>query len=321
MNNNIDQLIRVSELYYEEGLSQQEISRIMDVSRPAVSRMLTEARDCGIVEIKVNSPIRKNAELSKRIREVFGLRDVIVVKGSYSYERGLHRCCEAAVDYSSTILTNGMTIGTAWGMVPRYLCELFNERRDDFKYYNIDVVQMVGCLGAGNPEMDGVEIALRLARSLGGMYYNIYAPVYVSSKPLYDSIMEEPLTRATLRRAQQVDVTYMGIGSYDDTTSLQRAGYLNDNSRRELIAAGAAGHMLARPYDKDGNEIQMKGRYVVGAPLETMHKVSLSIGISAAAFKATAVYSAIKGGYINVLIIDEPLASALLELAESGGES
>jgi DNA-binding transcriptional regulator LsrR (DeoR family) len=31
------------------------------------------------------------------------------------------------------------------------------------------------------------------------------------------------------------------------------------------------------------------------------------------------VYSAVKGGYLNVLIVDEALAKALLELADADG--
>lgn len=319
MASNTDLLIRASELYYEEDLSQQEVAKILGISRPAVSRLLNEAREEGIVEITVHSPIRKNAELSRQIRETLGLHDAIVVKGEYSYERAIQRCCEAAVDYAKTILVNGMVIGTAWGIVPRDLCQIFEERRKEFELYNIDVIQMVGCLGAGNPEVDGVEIALRLAKSFGGMYYNIYAPIYVSTQAIYEAMMDEPQIKATLRRANYVDVAFMGVGSFDDSTSLQRAGYLNDNSRNSLISQGAAGHLLARPYNVDGEEMQMENRHVIGAPLESLRHAQWSIGVSAAAFKATAVYSAVKGGYLNVLIVDEALAKALLELADADG--
>ena len=320
MASSTELLVRASELYYQENLSQQEVAELLGVSRPAVSRLLNEARAEGIVEITVHSPILKNAELSNAVRRTFGLKDAIVVRGDYPYERAIERCCQATVDYAKTILTNGMVIGTSWGIVPRDLCRIFRDRRDEFELSNIDVIQMVGCLGAGNPEVDGVEIDLRLAKSFGGMYYNIYAPIYVSTQGLYESMMDEQQIKATLRRANFIDVAFMGIGSLDDTTSLQRAGYLDDVSRNALISNGAVGHLLARPYDAEGNEIAMEGRHVIGAPLESLQHARWSIGISAASFKATAVYSAVKGGHLNVLVVDETLAHALLALADADSQ-
>ena len=54
-------LIRAAELYYQQGLSQQRIAELFGVSRPTVSRLLDEARACGIVEIRVHAPLRKDA--------------------------------------------------------------------------------------------------------------------------------------------------------------------------------------------------------------------------------------------------------------------
>ena len=40
MSNRVDLLVHISELYYQQELSQQEISQIMGISRPTVSRLL-----------------------------------------------------------------------------------------------------------------------------------------------------------------------------------------------------------------------------------------------------------------------------------------
>jgi len=41
-------LEKVARLYYEEGLTQDEIARDLKVSRPLISRLIREARDLGI---------------------------------------------------------------------------------------------------------------------------------------------------------------------------------------------------------------------------------------------------------------------------------
>ena len=51
--NRINKLADVAEMYFLEGLTQAEIAKKVDVTRSMVSRMLTEARDQGIVKIKI----------------------------------------------------------------------------------------------------------------------------------------------------------------------------------------------------------------------------------------------------------------------------
>ena len=56
-------LVEISRLYYEEGLTQAEIAGRLDISRPAVSKLLAEARIRGIVKIEIKSPLESNENL------------------------------------------------------------------------------------------------------------------------------------------------------------------------------------------------------------------------------------------------------------------
>ena len=58
MNNHESLLVHVAQLYYQQNLNQSEISKIVVLSRPTVSRMLEEALEVGIVEIIVKDPKR-----------------------------------------------------------------------------------------------------------------------------------------------------------------------------------------------------------------------------------------------------------------------
>lgn len=312
MDKKVDLLVRVSELYYEQGLNQSAIADILGTSRPTVSRLLDEAKEDGVVEVIVHSPIKKDPQLSHRLRVTLGLREAIVVSGNYDYEKGLSRCCEAANQLFSTIIENNKTVGITWGSALKILCDLI-EPKD---YYNVNVVQMVGCLATGNPNLDGLELALRMAKKLGGTYSNIYAPIYVESEVVYSYLVAEPQIEATLKRAMHTDIILTGIGSLDSNTTLQKAGYLTDRDRIDLIGRGAVGHLLAHPFDKDGNEIPLIGRFAISAPLEAMRAAEWSIGISAAEFKAEAVLAAVRGGFINTLVVDQKLANKVLELAQ-----
>ncbi len=72
-------LADVAEMYYIEGKDQSAIALKVGVTRSMVSRMLTEARSLGIVEIKVVRPIHADHELEEAIKAKFGIESVFVV--------------------------------------------------------------------------------------------------------------------------------------------------------------------------------------------------------------------------------------------------
>ena len=53
MANDISTLLKVAELYYLDKMNQNDIAKIIGVSRPSISRMLEEAREKQIVKISI----------------------------------------------------------------------------------------------------------------------------------------------------------------------------------------------------------------------------------------------------------------------------
>ena len=47
-------IIKVVEMHYKQGLSQQEIGKKLNVSRTTISRALAQAKKHGYVQIKIN---------------------------------------------------------------------------------------------------------------------------------------------------------------------------------------------------------------------------------------------------------------------------
>lgn len=180
-----------------------------------------------------------------------------------------------------------MSIGISWGRALEALCDVL-EPTDYSDYYNVTVVQMVGCLGTGNPRVDGLELALGFPK-VHGTYSNIYAPVYVDSELVYSYLTAEPQIEATLKKAGTVDIILTGIGSLNDANgSLYKSGCYNAEERKELMRRGAVSSLLGRMFDINGNEVQLDSRYVISAPLEAMRTPSWSIGINASAERQSA---------------------------------
>ncbi len=305
-------LIRVSELYYEQGMSQQGVAQLLGLSRPTVSRLLEEARRRGVVEIVVHAPLSKDPELSAQLRQQLGLRDAVVVKGSYDYDRALRRCAQAAAEAFEAVLENGMTVGISWGRALRAFCGALPEQKHTF---NINVVQMIGCLGTGNPQLDGLELSLTLAKKLNGTFRNVYAPVYVDSQLVQSYLLKEPSVELAIRQANRADIVLTGVGSlWDPEGSLYHAGYFDARDRDNLTAAGAVAVIQGRLLDRQGREVAIPGRYVVGCELEAIRRAPWRIGINAGAGRGTETLAAVRSGCVNLLVVDEPLAEELLQL-------
>lgn len=312
MDNRNDLLVHISELYYQQNLNQSEIAKILGVSRPTVSRLLDEARETGIVEIIVHNPIRKNPALSVKLRNTFQLREAVVVSGNYNHDTALTQCAEVAAKFVSTILDNNMSIGFSWGRAINAICDAIKPK----DYYNVNVIQMAGCLGTGNPHIDGLELALKVAKKFNGTYANIIAPVYVDNQIVRDHLISSPQIKSTIKKACEVDIALTGIGTLTDPQgSLNLAGCYTEAEIRQLLQLGVTGHILARFINRHGNEIFLENHYPISAPLEAMRNAEWAIGVCVSADKAEAVLSVINGKYINCLIVDEALAQKLLEIA------
>ena len=82
----IERLTQVARMYYEQNMNQSEIAKAIGVSRPLVSVLLAEARECGIVTITINSVESARELLARRLEARFGLRLAEVVEDAKSAE-------------------------------------------------------------------------------------------------------------------------------------------------------------------------------------------------------------------------------------------
>src|SRR5690606_40612868 len=78
-SDHISQMVRAAELYYELGLTQEEVAAHMAVSRPTVSRLLRQAREQDIVRITVVNP-RSRAKRSEEHTSELQSRENLVCR-------------------------------------------------------------------------------------------------------------------------------------------------------------------------------------------------------------------------------------------------
>jgi DNA-binding transcriptional regulator LsrR (DeoR family) len=313
--NKEDLLIEISTLYYYDGLTQREVAKRFGISRSSVSRLLTEARNREIVKIKVKQKIPLDYNLQEEIRSRFSLKDVRILKSlGLDYKEMLKKLGTIAASYLKTILENVSIIGMSWGTA---IYEVVNAFESEF-YQNIEVIQMIGGIGAENPDIDGTELARRLAEKVGGKYRYLHAPLIVENADIKKAIIMEKNVKEALQKVKKADVAIVGIGSTNPTvSSLVRAGYLNKKELNEIRKLGAVGDICARHFDINGNLCQIDlNERVIGIDTDVLKDINYVIGVAGGKAKASAILGVLRGGYINVLISDDQAIRESLRLSE-----
>ena len=93
-------MAEVASLYFEQNFSQQEIADKLYFSRSKVSRLLSKAIESKVVEITINYPLERIMNLEMKLKDIFELNEVIVIKDySTTYEMLLKRLGNAAAQY------------------------------------------------------------------------------------------------------------------------------------------------------------------------------------------------------------------------------
>src|SRR6266508_718534 len=76
--NDIGLLVRAAESYYLENKTQAQIAKLLGVSPSTVSRLLSRAREEGVVRIAIVRPQGRNDSLEQTLRQRFGIDESIV---------------------------------------------------------------------------------------------------------------------------------------------------------------------------------------------------------------------------------------------------
>ena len=307
-------LVLVARQYYEQDQKQDEIALKIGTSRSTISRMLLEAREAGIVEIKIHYPWKSDTNLEQELTAHFSIQQAIVLSSrGRAYLEILRGIGVLAARCLESILQPKSVLGISWGTAVHSAVQALQPR----ERMQITVVQMIGAVGTEDPLIDGPDLARALANVYGGEYRYLHAPLIVENGTLRKALLEEQPIRETLLLARQADVALVGIGSLDlNFSSLLRAGYLNRESLAQLEVQGAVGDICARHYDDQGRvmDIGLNHR-IVGIELKDLQNIEHVIGVAGGEAKAEAILGALRGQHLDILVTDDTAAKKVLTLA------
>jgi DNA-binding transcriptional regulator LsrR (DeoR family) len=308
-------LADVAEMYYLEEKNQAKIAKAIGLTRSMVSRMLTEARESGIVEIRIQRPLHSDPELEIALNEKFGLKDVFVVVTNHrSGERLTRTLGKAGAHMLTRHLVPQKTLGLAWGTSISATVDAFEAKET----MPVKVVQLVGAMGARNMEYDGHDLVSRITEKLGGEAYYLNAPYLCQNSKIAESLLETKSIRETISVGKKTDVALLGIGTTSpDYSSFFLAGYITRRELDELRKAGAVGDVCGLHFDVEGQPAcdDFCDR-LVSIRRHDLLSIPVRLGVAGGEGKEDAILGALRSKYVNVLVIDSTTAKKVLELAK-----
>lgn len=307
-------VVRAARLYYEQGLSQSEVARTLELSRSNVSRILTQARERGIVEITIHDPQApplRNAALEEALTSHFGVTTAVVVQTPPRAE-ALETVARAAAELLARAAPAVRSIGVSWGQtVQSVVAQLEPLRLRPAPR----VLPLVGGLSALDQLDSGDTVVRLLAERLGARPEALFAPAIVESAAASRTLLGETSIRSVLEAAARVELALVGIGStgLHSSPHLLEGMRLSAHEREQVALQQPAGDVCGRFVDGSGRPLgPPTSERVLAVTFPQLAAIPDVVGVASGADKAPGVRGVLRSGVLDTVVVDVDLARAVL---------
>lgn len=316
-------IIKVAYLYFLKDLSQSEIADMLSISVPTVSRIIKQAKEDRIVEFVIRDPYMECIELEQELKNTLRLKDVVIapnpiisnvegIKGN-SRENIKKLVALEGARYVQRIIKEDDVLGITFGGTVYNMIHLLNPcQKVDAAF-----VTLHGSISGLDNELDVRTLVSRMAMAFGGRKYYLLAEGIMSARNTAESLMREKGIQKVFNIFDKVTIAINGMGSlYPEFDSkLCTSDYLTPEDLEELKNHDVVGDIALRFFNSRGMECDtsLKDR-TISIGLEKFKTIKTKITIASGDIKAYTVFSAIRGGLIDVLITDYSLGKAILNV-------
>ncbi|MBD3765307.1 MAG: transcriptional regulator [Rhodobacterales bacterium] len=305
-----DDMIQATWLYHIGQMSQEEVSRRMGLSRFKVLRLLQDARDLGLVRISIEHATTGALALADRLAARHGLTEVQVAPDTGGDPAAGRRAVgQLAAGWLARIGREGrVTVGVGWGRTVAAMADALTGLRNP----DLCFVSLMGSMthtSATSP----FDVCVRLAALTGARAVFLPAPFLADSPADAALIRNQRMVREALQTARAADHMVISVGECSADALLQASGILTADEAAALTAAGAVADTTGKFFAAGGSlaatDLNLRAPSI---DLQDLHRSDVVV-LSSGAGKAAALRAVLAAGFVNRLIVDEPLARALLE--------
>ena len=314
-------LVRAAWLYYMCGLTQGEAAHRLGVNRARIVRLLSDARDRGVVTISINHEAVREFEVERLIAQRFGL-DFCLATPTLGIavdmdDRGLleaqgviarRAVGSAAARFlkAKLVAEEVHTIGVSWGRTIAQLALHLNDVRDPQARF----VSLIGSL-TKNSAHNPFEVVQALAARTGGSGYFLPVPFIADSAADHDVLISQRSVAHALAIARTAQLYLISVGELSEHSILRQQEMISAAELASVRAAGAVGDTLGYLFDRAGQlvEHELNAR-TLGFDLDDLRGKNVVL-LGAGLEKVDAIESLLRSGIVRGLIIDGDTAARL----------
>lgn len=298
-------LAYVARRYYLDDWKQSDIAKELGVSRPLVSRMLAEAREHGVVEIRIHDPAARQGQLVEQLRHSTSIRDGVLVEDGQDDDATNQLLSQGAVQLLWQLRSRRLGIG--WGHLIGQLVTWL-EAHPQLSSTVTDICPLVGNASIPARNYQSNENVRLIAQQLGATPHFIYLPALPDSLEEKQLLCSSEIYRQIQTQWDKMDTALVNIGNYPsspDFASLVRYGDL-------LQQEHTCGRLLVYYFNPQGKVIQSEQDFAIQIPLEQLKRCPNIIGVCSANTSVRALQGALKTGLFTHLVARADLVRSAL---------
>lgn len=241
--------------------------------------------------------------LANEIKQMFGLKEVIVVPGDSDVNVIVKNDIgTAAARYLRRIIQPGYTLAVTGGTT---LAEMAAAINDGPLLEDILVVPARGGLGEEMEQQAGA-IAARIAKSLGAQYRLLHVPDNLEENTA-EVLRQDAHVSGIIRAIRSSDILVHGIGAALEMASRRN---LTAEELDHLRQQGAVGEALRYYFNKAGKIVyEVAG---IGLERDDLTHIREVVAVAGGSHKGEAIHAVLNGRRNTVLVTDEGAARQIL---------
>jgi len=298
--------------FYVENLTKTEIARQLGVSRFKVARLLSDAQEAGLVQIRVLAPPSLDAELADALRTRFGVSAAFVLRAEEDTVVGQRRAVGVfTAGLLQEVLAPEDVVGLAWGRaISVVAASVHAPLRCRF-------VQLSGALPRPDVEESAVDLVRRVASGTSSTAVTFYAPLAVADAATADSLRAQSGIAEALAEHEHLTKAVVSIGAWTsgESTALDS---LEASDAAELEAAGAVAEITGVLLGADGRQVPGLADRVIGITADQLRRTPdvIAMATGDAGARAAAVAAVLRSGLVSAVVTHAELARRVLQVPD-----
>ncbi len=301
-------LSEISYMFYEEGLTQVEISKKIGLSRPTIAGMLKEAKEKGIVKIIIQSNDYNLLQTQSMVTEKYKLKSCQITsyKGEEVTKQEVGNLCARFVEENINSIN---ALGIGWGTT---LYSFVNSSKY-LNAQNLKIIPLVGGGGHADVNFHSNVLVFSLAKKFDCKANFFYAPAIAENVQMKETFEKSGLVKEVMEEGKMVDMALIGVGNPLKSSTYRKLKYFSDSELEEIRKKNIVGDALTSFYTANGDVIPTRFTdRMIGQSIDDLKNIKDVVVVASGIDKYESIQGILNLGFVSHLITDDLNANKLL---------